>query len=303
MVRLRGHGSNITTRWRTRHSHHPHQRSPNGQKMNDEPNPCTHHCPAVNEFLRLQEKNAAEILMREHLKSIEGMILEEFHAPELKVKPVDPPRMCKATWALDSLSNLGPVEEADTKDGLSMADHRAILRRLVSKSMGVPKRFTEEPEPTKFETLYMCEPYSEFQTTAIYPNRVEDKEKVERLTGLQEQGSDNTTFYIRGEELFAIGYNRVVYGDHGPYVEFSWINIESILIPKRAQPHSNDYYYEWLTPFRDPNVKVYKQLKTVANLPNPPRGGFRGNRKEGYADYKVGMIYVSVGDFTKIVNR
>jgi hypothetical protein len=43
-------------------------------------------------------------------------------------------------------------------------------------------------------------------------------------------------------------------------------------------------------------AKVYEQAKTVADKPNPPRTGTQwqwNNRPEGYADYIVGMFYVS----------
>jgi len=45
-------------------------------------------------------------------------------------------------------------------------------------------------------------------------------------------------------------------------------------------------------------AKVYEQAKTVADKPNPPRTGTQwqwNNRPEGegYADYRVGMFYVS----------
>lgn len=56
------------------------------------------------------------------------------------------------------------------------------------------------------------------RTTAIYPNRVKDRIEVETLFGLREFGTAASRFYTKEELLFAIGYIRVVYGDHGPYV-------------------------------------------------------------------------------------
>lgn len=58
-------------------------------------------------------------------------------------------------------------------------------------------------------------------TTAKYPNRVRDKKKVELLTGLKELGNNSTEFYTKQNTLLFVGYDRIVYGDHGPYVEFS----------------------------------------------------------------------------------
>ena len=57
-------------------------------------------------------------------------------------------------------------------------------------------------------------------TTAIYPNRIADKEKLECKYMIGEFGNSTTKFYTSTGCLFATGYNRIVYGDHGPYVEF-----------------------------------------------------------------------------------
>lgn len=45
-----------------------------------------------------------------------------------------------------------------------------------------------------------------------------------------------------------------------------------------------------------PNVKVYYQLKTVYNLKYPPKrddGKSAEYEEDGYADYKIGMYYIS----------
>lgn len=52
--------------------------------------------------------------------------------------------------------------------------------------------------------------------------RRSDKDRVEMLLGLMEYGDDVTEFRTIGSDLqLAVGYNRVIYGDHGPYVEFA----------------------------------------------------------------------------------
>lgn len=142
-----------------------------------------------------------------------------------------------------------------------------------------------------------------FQTTAIYPNRLEDKEALEKEIGLSEEGNDNTEFYDGGILLFK-GYDRIVYGDHGPYIEFSLQHIKCKLFSKFSNsvdyknlPDENyKYYYFWLLPKDKPHIKVYLQIKTVHNLPNAPRreDGKKSNfnRPEGYADYKRGFFYV-----------
>jgi hypothetical protein len=140
-------------------------------------------------------------------------------------------------------------------------------------------------------------------TTAIYPNRVADKQKVEMLLSLMEEGNGSTRFFTKKGTLFATGYTRVVYGDHGPYVEFDRVHIKSELVHKfgnRVPP--KDAFYIWLVPTDGSGLKVYDQKRDVKHLKNPPKGGFMGNRSEGYADYKVGMIYVSPYDFGEITS-
>lgn len=131
------------------------------------------------------------------------------------------------------------------------------------------------------------------KTTAIYPNRVEDKKRVETELSLPEFGNDSLYFYTPKMSLFARGYIRVVYGDHGPYIEFDNSHILMRLIrkfPQKADPKV--YYYEWWLPSDRTDIKVYLQLRDVKDVPYAPKGGHQEYRKEGYADYKPGMYYV-----------
>lgn len=142
-----------------------------------------------------------------------------------------------------------------------------------------------------------------FKTTDIYPNRLEDKDNVERLLLLLEEGNKSTKFYsIDGNFLFE-GYERVVYGDHGPYVEFNLQNIRCKLTSKFGNHIDYDnmledpeYYYYWLHPITNPEMKVYLQVKPVHDkLDAPTRVDGKPskfNRKEGYADYRRGFFYV-----------
>lgn len=147
-------------------------------------------------------------------------------------------------------------------------------------------------------------------TTAIYPNRLQDKQEVEAHLHLPEIGNDSTRFYIHGiDKPIAIGYVRVVYGDHGPYVEFrkehfrielkgKYNFVPDQLPDTRSFPH----FYIWLHPDGMPNVKVYWQVKDVKGLPNAPARPdgrpSRFSRKEGYADYRRGRYYISTSEFT-----
>ena len=84
--------------------------------------------------------------------------------------------------------------------------------------------------------------------------------------------------YLKNDTLFANGFNRVVHGERGDYVEFEKEQIQQELISKfnNNLNEENDYYYWWLYPKSDPNTKVYLQKRTVK-----------------YADYKIGKYYVS----------
>lgn len=130
-----------------------------------------------------------------------------------------------------------------------------------------------------------------FITTATYPNRVLDKEKLEKDSDLIEPGSSNFYFYTPDKILIAKGYIRVVYGDHSPYLEFlkdqiCWDNLEC----KRKDV---GYYNKWY-PKNNNKILIYEQRKTVKSLKNPPSDGrgFKGNRAEGYADYRIGRVYI-----------
>lgn len=84
-------------------------------------------------------------------------------------------------------------------------------------------------------------------------------------------------------QTIASGYTRIVIGDYGAYVEFSKDQLLMPLQMKRGQEYrmNNPQYkckYVWYTDFKQ-EVKIYYQLRTV-----------------DYADYKVGMYYISPFD-------
>ena len=82
------------------------------------------------------------------------------------------------------------------------------------------------------------------------------------------------------KELVANEYVRIVLGQRGPYVELRSIDI-GLDIPNGEIWRVNSqlaYYVHYRAKGRSP-IKVYKQLKTVK-----------------YADYKVGMFYISPMD-------
>jgi len=140
------------------------------------------------------------------------------------------------------------------------------------------------------------------KTTAIYKNRILDKARLEFDYNLEEFGSKTTRFFLKNGKLFAIGYERIVFGDHGPYIEFTKNNIQVSLsgkyneIDEISLPKNPTFYYYWMSCKEDADIKVYLQLKPVIDLPNAPKRSdgrpSQFNREEGYADYKRGFYYV-----------
>eukprot|EP00933_Yihiella_yeosuensis_P014287 TRINITY_DN12863_c0_g2_i1.p1 TRINITY_DN12863_c0_g2~~TRINITY_DN12863_c0_g2_i1.p1 ORF type:complete len:252 (+),score=41.85 TRINITY_DN12863_c0_g2_i1:68-757(+) len=128
-------------------------------------------------------------------------------------------------------------------------------------------------------------------TTADTWNRLRDKERVEGELGLSEKGGDAKLFDASEPgTLIAQGYRRIVYGDHGAYVEFEPTQIIWKNLPKVILKPSHAYYDEYHS--EGGFVKLYMQKRTVENKSNPPSGGVRHNREGGYADYQVGMCYI-----------
>lgn len=136
-----------------------------------------------------------------------------------------------------------------------------------------------------------------FTSTIDSSNRARDAESVADTLGISEKGKPNVKFMSlsKKETHVATGYNRVVYGDHGPYVEFSEDQIMFKNFPKFRTKSEHAFYGERYT--IDEEVKLYEQKKSVRGVQNPPKGklSVKNNRAEGYADYKPGMYYISTG--------
>lgn len=101
-----------------------------------------------------------------------------------------------------------------------------------------------------------------------------------KLIQIGEVGDELTEFISPSCLLMATGYNRIVFGTRGPYIEFDPRHIihTNIHIPESQLFRLSDpriYYIEFRS--CDVNlIKVYYQMRTVA-----------------YADYRIGMFYVS----------
>ncbi|MDD3040422.1 hypothetical protein [Bacteroides sp.] len=84
--------------------------------------------------------------------------------------------------------------------------------------------------------------------------------------------------------LLATGYNRIVVGDYGAYLEIPEKNIilPNICVKPGQEYRFNPEYkvkYFWMMPRDNSHVKIYFQ-----------------QRKVDYADYQPGMYYISPGE-------
>lgn len=103
------------------------------------------------------------------------------------------------------------------------------------------------------------------------------------ILNVDKGGNDKVCLYTKDNIQISNGYNRIVIGGRGPYVEFTdnQILFKSFYIPKEQLYRLTDrrVYYIELRSVGESNIKLYYQLQTVA-----------------YADYKIGMLYISPHD-------
>lgn len=95
------------------------------------------------------------------------------------------------------------------------------------------------------------------------------------------EGDPNLDFLTPSGLQVAHGYDRVVLGGRGPYIEFSAGQLQNLEIPAATRwrlIEPTAYYIEWRTK-DECMVKVYEQRHTVH-----------------YADYRVGKWYISPFD-------
>jgi hypothetical protein len=95
-------------------------------------------------------------------------------------------------------------------------------------------------------------------------------------------GNLNCNLYTKERTLISVGYNRIVVGDYGAYIEIDpSLIIETNIHIKQGQEYRyekqyNKVKYYWLTAKDNSDIKIYLQ-----------------KRKVTYADYKPKMYYVS----------
>lgn len=104
---------------------------------------------------------------------------------------------------------------------------------------------------------------------------------------LPEFCNENIVFYTKSGLKVAEGYERVVIGDRGPYIEFDDFmvasSVHNFMIPSNQAYRITNalcYYVEYRTA-DESYVKIYKQKKLVK-----------------YADYQIGFWYISPFDLT-----
>jgi hypothetical protein len=111
--------------------------------------------------------------------------------------------------------------------------------------------------------------------------RIKPSQKVMR--NCQERGltlpacGEVVNLYSKSGTLLVTGYERIVFGEEEPYVEMTEAQMVSRNLRHINRPRPN-YYHEFRS-VDEANVKVYYQKRTVA-----------------YADYRVGMWYISPDD-------
>lgn len=120
------------------------------------------------------------------------------------------------------------------------------------------------------------------------PPLISVQQRQEYLDALPQEfnvyGNKNCNIYSKSGTLIATGYNRVVIGDYGAFVEFDKTQVVSRNIKVKAgqeyrysdERYSKNVKYLWLTAKDNSDCKIYFQKKTV-----------------DYADYKPEMFYIS----------
>lgn len=116
-----------------------------------------------------------------------------------------------------------------------------------------------------------------------YSKIMRDLYKESLPTSLKSLGPSDEFIYTSRCSLLSKGFDRIVIGDYGAYIEFSQPACRLIVAPgqeyRQTDRYKNNIKYDWLTPSDGSGIKIYLQKKTVV-----------------YADYLPGKYYVSPYD-------
>lgn len=129
--------------------------------------------------------------------------------------------------------------------------------------------------------------YFKYKPLANAASREARKYYAERISPLLSIDGSSEPLFDSSGKLICNGYDRVVIGDYGSYIEFDAINANTdrFVIPEgqewrlnlKRYPHVK---YTWYTlKGSKSNVKLYHQINTVT-----------------YADYIIGKYYVSTDE-------
>lgn len=142
-----------------------------------------------------------------------------------------------------------------------------------------------------------------FVSTVKFPNREETRQEIqEKFKTLCEDGNSATRFYTKKGTLVAQGHIRVVYGDHGPYIEF----LAKHMVRSAWKLVRKDIgWFDECQPKDGSYCKLYVQRREVTMLKKPPKGANSCYNNiydpvEGYADYRVGRLYINPFELGKI---
>jgi len=103
------------------------------------------------------------------------------------------------------------------------------------------------------------------------------REHYKKGLTLKAGGSDKRIYFKSTGEKIANGYDRIVIGDHGAYVEINekQINKKIIKVKKGQEWRTNNLFCKYFWFESTKGDKVYLQKATVK-----------------YADYKIGFYYI-----------
>mmetsp|Transcript_20778 Transcript_20778/g.37841 ORF Transcript_20778/g.37841 Transcript_20778/m.37841 type:complete len:349 (+) Transcript_20778:52-1098(+) len=125
------------------------------------------------------------------------------------------------------------------------------------------------------------------------PNRERDRQRVLSRGLAERPGSSPVALWCpKLGVILASSYNRLLFGDHGPYVELLYHQIqwEHFVLHTLKGPHRHAHFH-WT---KGREVCIYEQYNGVHDEPNPPPGEWScsNNRPEGYAEYCPGRMYL-----------
>lgn len=130
----------------------------------------------------------------------------------------------------------------------------------------------------------LAQKYKYKKLNSILSQKVRKKYEENIPKGFKIEGDRDCRLYTKNGLLIAIGYERIVIGDYGAFIEFDSFQavLKNIKVKEGQEYRINDSNYKehvkyyWLTAKDKSNIKIYQQIKEVS-----------------YADYKAGMYYVS----------